>query len=207
MAKVVTKKDDIVAIANAVRRKSGISKEMTMAEIAENIDSIKTDPVLQSKTVTPKTTSQTITADSGYDGLSKVTINGDSDLVSGNIKKGINIFGVSGTMQEGENLDAAISAQDSLISQIKTALQGKAAGGAVETVTLTYSSMPAPGVTLHYIDGNLTTQTAMLFRNTEYQVLKNSILFVYGDGYNGMFAGTTFILGVAGGYGAFVVTG
>ena len=34
----------------------------------------------------------------------------------GNIKKGINIFGVNGTMQEGENLDAAIS-EDNLISQ------------------------------------------------------------------------------------------
>ena len=84
---------------------------------------------LQTKTVTPSTSQQNVTPDSGYDGLSRVTVNaistetksvtpsasaqtvtpssgkyltsvsvaGDADLVAGNIKSGVNIFGVTGT--------------------------------------------------------------------------------------------------------------
>lgn len=93
---------------------------------------------LQSKTVNPSESAQTIKADYGYDGLSQVTVNavsrtyvgsgvtkkaaatytpktsdqsiaasqylsgaqtikGDANLVAGNIKSGVNIFGVTGT--------------------------------------------------------------------------------------------------------------
>lgn len=56
---------------------------------------------LQTKTVTPSASQQDVTPDEGYDGLSEVTVYGDADLVPGNIKKEVNIFGVVGTFEGG----------------------------------------------------------------------------------------------------------
>ncbi len=77
-------------------------------------------PTLQAKTATPTESQQSVTPDSGYDGLSKVTVN---------------------AIPDGYLVGEEITAQDSLITQIQTALQGKAAGGgggSVETCTVTF---------------------------------------------------------------------
>ena len=62
-----------------------------------------TTPTLASLTVTPSTTAQTITPPSGTDGyntvqVSAVTASIDSDIVAGNIKSGVNILGVNGSV-------------------------------------------------------------------------------------------------------------
>ena len=52
------------------------------------------------KTITPSTASQ-IAVSSGYYTGGDITVAGDSNLVAGNIKSGVSIFGVSGTAQVG----------------------------------------------------------------------------------------------------------
>lgn len=52
------------------------------------------------KTITPSTASQ-IAVSGGYYTGGDITVAGDSNLVAGNIKSGVSIFGVSGTLVEG----------------------------------------------------------------------------------------------------------
>ena len=49
---------------------------------------------LQEKTVTPTKEGLSVVPDSGFDGMSKVTVNGDANLVHENIKEGVSIFGL-----------------------------------------------------------------------------------------------------------------
>lgn len=57
-----------------------------------------TPTMLQQKiNINPSTAAVTVTPDNGYDAMTSVQINGDEDLVAGNIKSGVNIFGVTGT--------------------------------------------------------------------------------------------------------------
>lgn len=68
-----------------------------------NVQVPSSSPVLQNKTVTPTTSQQTVTKDTGYDGLDTVTVNAvtssiDSDISSQNIRQGVDILGVTGAL-------------------------------------------------------------------------------------------------------------
>lgn len=83
-------------------------------EISAILDSkASASPSLQEKTVTPSAVQQEVTPDTEYDGLSKVTINGDGNLVSENIKKGVVIFGVEGALESGSSATKILVYADS----------------------------------------------------------------------------------------------
>lgn len=61
------------------------------------------DKPLMEYEVTPSKKTQTLIPDSEHSGFSKVTIKGDDGLVPSNIRKGVTIFGVTGTNEGDEN--------------------------------------------------------------------------------------------------------
>ena len=77
------------------------------------VDGAKVTGSITSKsaqTYTPGTTDQTIASGQYLAGAQ--TIAGDADLVAGNIKSGVNIFGVTGTYQGTDTSDADATADD-----------------------------------------------------------------------------------------------
>lgn len=106
--------DDLTRIqgAKADLRTSIQAKGVTVPSAAliddypDYVDAIQqgSAPSLQSKSVTPSTSQQSVTADEEYDGLDTVTVAAvtasiDADIVAGNIKKDVNILGVVGTYE------------------------------------------------------------------------------------------------------------
>lgn len=90
---------------------------LTQVDITVNVPSVKN----QDKLVVPTTSSQTITADSGYSGIGTVSVEAvtssiDANIAAGNIKKNVSILGVTGSydpqpiLQE-KTIDPATSIQ------------------------------------------------------------------------------------------------
>ena len=91
-------------------------------------------------TITPGTTNQEIAAGTYLTG--KQTIAGDADLIAGNIKTGVNIFGVSGTFTG----DATAAAADILAGETAY-VNGSKITGTLQVVTY-YTGSTAPSSSL-----------------------------------------------------------
>ena len=133
---------------------------------------------LQAKSVTPSASQQVITPGSSYVGLSKVTVAGDADLVAGNIKSGVNIFGVIGTYApsatpiNGSLIEVTCSSN---IDQVTATVNGN-------TYTA-YKSGNKAYITIPYTDTTVARTCAVKGYSSGTQVTSNNISMTAGVGY------------------------
>ena len=111
---------------------SGIDKNISPLNIRKGVSILGVDGNLepdkpdQNKTINPTTNNQVVVADTGYE-LASVTVNAvtneiDGNIQPNNIKKGVEILGVAGTLDTVDLSDATATAND--IVQGKTAYTG-----------------------------------------------------------------------------------
>jgi len=137
--------------------------------------------IRQSKNVAPLVTQQTIYPDNGYDSLQSVTISAvtsaiDSNIISENIKDGVTILGVTGSLQSGSAPVDPLSLPYSFANT----------SGITSTVTITsYWAEPEIEKILIYRDSSYQMQTVSMPNNGDtvtVQILSCSMFAVIANG-------------------------
>ena len=122
-----------------------VSSSDGFATYPAKIAQIETEPTLNTLSVTPSTTSQTLTPPSGVDGYDEVVVSAvtsaiDADITAGNIKAGVEILGVTGSYTgEPVNLQSKTFAASSTTATLTTVTPDSGYDGlSAVTVDLSY---------------------------------------------------------------------
>ena len=146
--------------------------------------------VLQEKTVTPETLPTVIGADEGYDGLSQVTVNPDSQLKAENIRSGKTIFGVTGAFA-GEPVYTTTDLVKYCYENNKNIYGSVSPNGLSVDWTMSYDGLGSVTTSYHSLQG-LVGRCAAWQEDNHYTMLNPSPLV--GSNYGGGLFGHTAVI-------------
>lgn len=170
--KVIAEREDLVAVANAIRNKTGETTGITLSDMPTAIGDITAEPTLQSKTVSPTTSSQTVKPDSGYDGLSQVTVNAMSTATQATPSISVNSNGLitaSATQTAGYVTAGTKTATKQLTTQAaKTVTPSASSQTAVESGRYTTGAVMVAGDS-NLVAGNIKSGVSIFGVNGSYE--------------------------------------
>lgn len=171
---------------------SGVYTTGTVTVAAIPSSYVKPTATKAATTYTPSTSNQTIAAGTYCSGAQ--TIKGDANLVAGNIKSGVSIFGVAGTMTAGEDVTAETETYTDLLNDLEAAIDelpdaGSGSGGSVETCTVTINNPASTGMLVDYmsVENDAIVRKSVDYPYEPFNVLRGSILSIINDAYTGYY--------------------
>ena len=172
MAKTDNLTDFLTDLADGIRTIEGTTAKIDPQDFRGKIDTyVKPSTKKAAATITPSTSNQTIAAGTYLTGAQ--TISGDADLTAGNIKHGVNIFGVTGTFTSDATAVTAdvLSGKVAYVKGLK--LEGTMTDNGAVSRTLDTSTTTSYTVPAGYHNGSgtvsITTETKSATPSTSAQ--------------------------------------
>lgn len=128
--------------------------------------------VIEELNVTPSISAQTITAPTGVDGynpvnVSAVTSSIDANIQAGNIKSGVSILGVAGTLESVDTITATNKSSSAIVAGDKVWLEKNGSGYDIKDYSITF---PNEELIIGFAKENISTGTLkcnVLYGGTE----------------------------------------
>lgn len=180
------------ATADSNIKAENIKEDVTILGVTGTFAGKKIDSY---KTATPTTSYQTIRPDDGFDGISYVNVNPvtyniDSNIKAANIKKDVNILGITGTYEGVERVYETLNVTPKVTVQTLTPGEGVDAFNKVEVsaVTSSIDSNILPknikrGITILGVEGNYIPENLQSKVVNPTTAVQN---VTYDDGYEGL---------------------